>query len=74
MKNSDTTEKQYSSKTLRLAHILLAAASAAAVAYGMIAKADTVFLAGIAGAVASYLAIRKRIRESVLRGEKGESD
>jgi len=38
----------------------------------MFAKDDTVFLAGIAGAIASYLAIRKRIKESLLRREKGE--
>lgn len=49
--------------------MLSAAASAAAIAYGMVANNDTVFLAGIGGAVASYLAIRKRIKESILRRE-----
>ena len=72
MRNLNTTEKRYSSGTVRSLHLLFAAASAAAIAYGMFAKDDTVFLAGIAGAIASYLAIRKRIKESLLRREKGE--
>jgi hypothetical protein len=51
-------------------HLIFIAASAGAIVYGMAFEDDAVFLAGIAGGIATYLLIRKRLKKSVCGSEK----
>jgi|GEM_PF-4031648 uncharacterized membrane protein YdjX (TVP38/TMEM64 family) len=53
--------------------IPISAAGVGAVAYGMTAKDDIVFIAGVCCSVAAYLLVRKRLRESACKTE-GKAD